>query len=856
MSFFEKYEEWRNKSYGEEKGYTPDVYLGAALNSLEKKMVDELLPDGYQAHLRETAPVFVPEKNQYVRNYELAPDPAQLQGNWQRRFIPGGMTEQLTFGDPLANAYAQVAYQRANMQLAGWREGPVYPEVEGIWDRYPGVDPAGKYCEKDMDFARRLATLKTASEALDPQHKAALHEAFEMLQEPHGALEDVLGQTKQVFNTVRETQRAAKLCPNKQVSELMEAGANQRMNGAACVQRLDNFYTALEHMAGLRQGPPTQQVLRSAQEFRLNQNMVATPPTLGTPKSVKVEFPNMENIIQQSRFVHPANWGKKPNSLNQDLNDPIKASNYVEKYAGGIGKRALDGIFGNSAQQLPGVPGFDRAGLIVVDGMTVAERMKKEYGKGNGLPPYEQWFAANSQKKSAQYVSAALMAGKRVEVYKPMADGTLSQAPISVTAKGYAPTPEKPTLLNAWEKFWNKFGFYKQKAAQAKADQQSMDAQKRVHEGYANARHTQGSDKDFVENMFFSDYLHEKGFANVTAFGNSLANGSAGKRLSYGRTALQSFCIGIMASQDVPIEDIMDPSKLRQEKQQVGRMLMERLACNPELGTEGIKDTMPKFNPEKMDMSGQEAFNTRTGDAEWLGKMGFVGQQGLMRQINRIMHGVDMTNDSRMQQVAPALQFASEALFDIHQDIWAGTRNGRTTDTYQSYTNQVGANAAVENRRELADAFNSRVKLVAAAGKALADGYEARSQIDRPNHTVNSMRDTLKAYVMGQATKDVMTAAAGRCFTDRIPDEHTYGAIFGGATLMCQPGGMLDQLGTKAFNDPKVRADLGAAARDGKLAKAMDIKLVPTADGKPKLSVAPAKNIVKSVPKAAPQMGR
>lgn len=140
MSYFERYEQWRDKMYGGPK-YTPDAYLGAALNDTEKRMVEETLPEGYQANLRSLGSVFVPEENRYVQKLELNLSPEE-QGTWKRsNMVIGDHMGQLHFSDPLVEAYAQVAYNRANMQLASWRQGPVLPEVEDIWSKYPGVDP-------------------------------------------------------------------------------------------------------------------------------------------------------------------------------------------------------------------------------------------------------------------------------------------------------------------------------------------------------------------------------------------------------------------------------------------------------------------------------------------------------------------------------------------------------------------------------------------------------------------------------------------------------------------------------------------------------------------------------------------
>ncbi len=64
------------------------------------------------------------------------------------------LDEAGTDKEAVQRAHIRIACRRAQDQLSGL---PVLPEDPSMSIRFPGVDPAGKYCVIDMKLAQRLA---------------------------------------------------------------------------------------------------------------------------------------------------------------------------------------------------------------------------------------------------------------------------------------------------------------------------------------------------------------------------------------------------------------------------------------------------------------------------------------------------------------------------------------------------------------------------------------------------------------------------------------------------------------------------------------------------------------------------
>ena len=103
-----------------------------------------------------------------------------------------------------------------------------------------------------------------------------------------------------------------------------------------------------------------------------------------------------------------------------------------------------------------------------MDGETVREKMCEDYvAAGKDLKAFDSFYHQNVREATNSYVSAALMAGKRVEAFVPDSRGRIPKEPVQLTKTGYEPSPLKKVTLNAWQRHFAKRGFYREKVAQA-----------------------------------------------------------------------------------------------------------------------------------------------------------------------------------------------------------------------------------------------------------------------------------------------------------------------------------------------------------------------------------------------------
>lgn len=112
---------------------------------------------------------------------------------------------------------------------------------------------------------------------------------------------------------------------------------------------------------------------------------------------------------------------------------------------------------------------LSRANCITVDGKTVRSLMEERYtGSKENFPG---WYRENMRAMTNEIVSAGLRDGKRVEVFVPDSRGDLPKEPAQIIKAGTRPEPIKPAALSGVQRFLNRFGLFKEKAARAAAYQ-------------------------------------------------------------------------------------------------------------------------------------------------------------------------------------------------------------------------------------------------------------------------------------------------------------------------------------------------------------------------------------------------
>lgn len=187
---------------------------------------------------------------------------------------------------------------------------------------------------------------------------------------------------------------------------------------------------------------------------------------------------------------------KKGKKLEQN-----QVEQHMEAYAAANAEPLLEDAFGkwdkiyNPRTQ---VPYLDRADHIIIGGRTATELLVekfepefpnvvdsggKHFSDFQRNAAYEAFYRQKGKQYVNQMVSEALARGETVEVFVPDKEtGRIKDIPMKLTPSGYEPTGPlaKPVQLNRWQRFWNKFGFYKKEKAAVVNYEKEMAARNKV----------------------------------------------------------------------------------------------------------------------------------------------------------------------------------------------------------------------------------------------------------------------------------------------------------------------------------------------------------------------------------------
>ena len=697
---------------------------------------------------------------------------------------PGSSLRHLRFSDPVVDAYVQAAYHRAEVQLTPWRK-EAYPEDRMLGFAYPEVDPAGKYCAVDMALGSRMARLKAAAALCDPQRQEALNAAFRQLENPEGPLAQTVQEAGQTFEAIRGAERAAKLCPHAQTGAMLAAGAKMLANESPAIQELDRYYTALEHIAGIKRVAPTAEVAATGQKMGLDQRLMTTPAVYQQPARLNVEFQNYGNTLRHQFFANPKNWNKTPDQLPREPSNPQALSDHVSRYAQATVGHHLDVLYGNRPQLMPYA--------IVIDGQTLDQRMKAEYDAlANPGMEYAQWRNQNTKRLATEYVSSALTAGKQVHALIPDKSGLLAKQATQFTASGYTPNPLQPVTMNAWERFWSRHGFYKDKVARVDAYSRQQQEMRRQTEALeetrvrCNSQLTAQRIKDFNSN---SDKYRQMFFGNTDfkAFKASLAPDNGWANLGETRSSYVNLCVFCMAANGYSIQEIMDPDARVTEKRQIGRDVLAHIGTEPAPGQK------------------------RTWDPDWLGRMYFAGQQALCRQVDTLMKQTDPMDMDQLSRVLPAVTFAGDAMWDAFQDI----TKAKLEPAFQKAGAQLSPPGQGANASE--QAFD-RMNRVSNATRAMSAAAFSRGKLaqDTPGMVTEHLRHQLK----DQYIREVLSQAPDRPFSQNLPSSLEYFQMDAVIGMNSAYHKLAEQICERLTTDPKLAAD----AASGKLTQNIKIE--------------------------------
>ena len=556
---------------------------------------------------------------------ELLADPTVK--HWERGWIDaeGRLTPY-----PLQHIQVQIALDRADQQLRRWGTDPsLFPVDLDTTVRFPGVDPKGKACEVDMAFAQRRARLETALSSRPPEVRAYVGRQLKDLAQLDTPMRNAWDKMKIDCYDIRMTTLAAKMAVTEETSQWLLEDAQAMKEGRASIRRVDGMLNVLEYLSGLTDREPTQQERALMAELK-----APVPPeveghrsdSLTAPKSIAVEFENFDHQVQQKFFCDPRNWGKGPRHMPEDMVNLDAALGAVSRYSKATADRAISPLFEAMENKTRGI--ISRGDLITVDGKTIREKMCEDYvAAGKDLREFPAFYKQNVREAANSYVSAALMAGKRVEAFVPDSQGRIPDEPTQITKAGYEPSPLKKVTLNAWQRHFAKYGYYKEKVARADEYRRVTEARERVRATNLSAQlYMDSGIHPHIKERFFGSWMRENGPLPI-----KVPDG-----FSATRSGLTTFAVCRLAAQGHSIEAIHDPAQLRAEKQAAGKEVLERLLA---------------------------------GDTNWAAETLLKGQERLLADIDRLTANMDFSDDRQILNSANRpLFFAASTAFDASQE--------------------------------------------------------------------------------------------------------------------------------------------------------------------------------------------
>jgi hypothetical protein len=297
-----------------------------------------------------------------------------------------------------------------------------------------------------------------------------------------------------------------------------------------------------------------------------------------------------------------------------------------------------------------------------------------------------------------------------VEAFVPDKNGKISGEPVQITKTGYEPTALQPVLLNAWERFWSKRGFYKDKAKAAVEYQNTLEARERVKVANIEAR----SKLDhvltpFTKNQYFSDWIKKNG-----PLPTSVPN-----RYSVTRSALTSVTMCHMVAQGYPVEDVFDPNKLRAEKQKFGGEVVDRM---------------------------------KAGDQTWMGDVLFHGQRILCDYVDDKCKTVNVFDAKQLVQAkCQPLLTAIDVIFDASQESSHCMKEYKAAAERYAPGNGAKAMQQVDDRACSSSTFLEASRKYLQAQSKLAAGIVPPSQASQVLHDIVNYAAARSAYTKSVA---------------------------------------------------------------------------------------------------------
>ena len=713
--------------------------------------------------------------------------------------------------DPETERYIRIATGLAQEQL-----GQLMPMPEDMDAaiRFPGVDPVWHVSVIDMKFAQREAAVKAAMETRLPEVRDyvldTLHRFTSPLREDE-AFRDASMAMTEAAQEHRTVTRASKLCHSAAGRRILHERSRALETGRAVVN-YDMMMQGVEYAVGLRTGPVPEEIktfYHDVLKADLDMDLVKKAELVRPPEQLHVEFEDLDNKMLHQAQANPHNWGKTAQEIEAIANtiDLDTVSEAITPYARATVDRVIAPAF--AAQEKAAGSGVDRAELIIIDGKTVREKMLEDYtASGREAGEFEAFFQKNRVTATNEYVAAGLMAGKRVEAFIPDKSGHIPDEPTPITKAGYEPSPLKPEKFNAWQRYFSRHGYYKEKVARQQEYERMMAARERVKERQVQERlgrlkEAEAQSRHYStaahKEMFFGPIMDELGFKTVGADGsaqydwggmNSYTRERVGAEASFRqftRCEPMDTCVAYLAAQGHSFRDIMDPTKLQAERLAAARLFMEKAATN---------------------------------DTQWLGQVYYAGHKALLQQAGELTRGLDLRDDRQLIRVLPEAECLLHSAFSVSQML---VDEGCTMGYYKAALAEAGGD--LDRASEMAYALNNKVCDAALFAGEMLNGVKAQA----------AMGDPAAPVYAGHATNlGILRVMQGRMkegasiVEKALTSEEMFEIRAAVSANTSLTNAVLDQTKT-----PEGRAELAVAAASGKLAEQLrtkEFRVEPTLD--------------------------
>ncbi len=518
-------------------------------------------------------------------------------------------------------------------QIEDW--GHDFPDDPDICDKYPGIDPMGCFCEVDLGFKDRISKIEAAAKTRPEEIQKYAEQVGAGLNDQNTKVGKIWSRVREGVKRVQVNTRAAKCAVTQEDSDWFLAEKEDAINETTSFQGFDKLLNVMEYAVGLSDRAPDKEEREMAEMcgLPLTPELEAKrDDPVRVPDGIKVEFQDFSHKMEQLQFCNPENWGKRSKNMSKDAPSPEQAEHYMEKYVEATADRYITPLFAQAERATNGI--INRGDLIIVGGRTVSEIMEEKYREGiqNGTidkgVSEPEWYQENLNRMTGEIVSAGLMAGKRVEAFVPDKEGRIPKEPIGITKSGYEPSPLEKVTLNAWERHFARYGHFEKKAAKAVDYQQTMEARERLE--LRNAQKKIEADNlagPRMKEMFFGKWMKDNGALPDKVPGGFTAS----------RSLLTSLAICSMVSKGHSLEDVLDPSKLVDIRNDIGKEVIEKMTA---------------------------------GDKEWEANMFFHGGDALAKEFDRIASSMDYTNEKELfSDKGRPLFVASTAMMDVRQDM-------------------------------------------------------------------------------------------------------------------------------------------------------------------------------------------